>query len=270
MIFMESLTNMVVDWGAVINFLCVLAATGVGAYVGGWLIIKRQESKHQYPRELIAEILSEFSGYKTYQKAENGFNNRSNVEKKAILVALKNLGVPIRIRIVNDQFNIDHVFLDDVDINKNDIKKMINFVKHGFCDDLFFKEIGENFFNSSPKIVYAREIALKVIEAARTLQKSPENNEILIKAANISWYQFEIVFVWWISISPYQDNEIINDEIDTIIKSINDGIFDHLFYWDSRNFFNVHQTRLMASNFNEMVQSQRNQGAVNELPAQSV
>ncbi|EOY5690393.1 hypothetical protein ACP7OL_002551 [Salmonella enterica subsp. enterica] len=167
------------------NLMTSIVGTIIGAAIGAWAITKLQDSKNKYPRQLLKEIISEFRGYENYQNAKDQFNKRSLVEKKAVLVALKNLGIPIKINVIDDRFDIDNVFFSDVLICSSDLDKMERYIELGLCDKLFFNEIDSGFHQSSPKIIRARELSVKVLETMKR-QDPLINAGNLAKAAGLS------------------------------------------------------------------------------------
>lgn len=220
-------------------------AAFIGTCAGAWVIIKHQNSKNKYPRELIIEILNVLKKYKTYKKAEDDFNARSIVEKRAVIVALKNLGVPILIDVINDSYDVNHVRFDDIEVDEKAIGKMKDFVEKGLCDNLFFKEIESNFYNASPKIVFARNLALKFIN---TLASQAGNATIMhvLGAAKINLNQFQIIAVFQQTVDVFLDDNVCKHKIDDAKDNIRNGVFDHLFYWDIRAFNNLNSQKNLA------------------------
>ncbi|HHH1368325.1 TPA: hypothetical protein ACPZHQ_002259 [Yersinia enterocolitica] len=223
-----------------------ILATFIGAWTGAWVIVRRQELKNIYPRELLSGVLNKFLGYPTYDKAKDEFNKYSLVEKKAVIVALKNLGVPIVINIANDTYDIENIKFDEKPVTKEAITKMIDFVNKGLCDDLFFKEIGSNFFNASPKIIFARELAIKFLDALSTQPNTTTINDIM-RVASINFNQFQVIQVFWSTVDVFNDdNTLSGTKIKNAKANVKNGVFDHLFYWDFRAFSNLSSQKNLA------------------------
>ncbi|EHX6289914.1 hypothetical protein K1940_001803 [Salmonella enterica subsp. enterica serovar Larochelle] len=240
----------------IVGIATSLIGTAMGAAIGALTITKLQDSKNKYPRQLLRTIISEFRGYESYQEAVNQFNKRSIVEKKAVLVALKNLGVPVKINIIDDRFDIDNVAFSDIPISIPDLEKMESYINLGLCDKLFFNEIDSGFHQSSPKIIRARELAIKILETMKRQEPSITAGN-LMKAVGISLNQFEVVYVFWQSLDVTDDiasasGVLKYDEskINIAIQDVKNGIVDHLFYWDHRAFNNINEQRFMAQNIN--------------------
>lgn len=92
-------------------------------------------------RRIAIKALEIFLNYakkrQTYDLAASEFNNKINiVEKRAILVALCKLGIPI-VKPVDDVFCIEHVRFEHEEIDRDTINLMIEQINKGNCDELF-------------------------------------------------------------------------------------------------------------------------------------
>lgn len=236
----------------VLPLVSAFIGTFIGALIGAITITKLQEIKKSYSRKLLKDVLNVISGYKKYNDAQGEFNNRSVVEKKAVAVALKNLGVPIKVNVINGNYNVEKVEFDDFDVNKNLIEKMIEFVNLGLCDDLFFREIGEGFYNATAKTVFARGLANKCLDAMRVLSEYGKIAD-LIKAAGIDYNQYQVVEVFLKTVDVYDGGELIDSKLDAAKNNVNNGVFDHLFYWDFRAYQNMNSQMSLAENLNRNI-----------------
>jgi hypothetical protein len=246
-----------------INIIASIIGTCLAAYLGTYwgskLIIDQQEKNKKPSRDLLNSIISDFSKYQKYKSAEEQFNTRSVIEKKTVLVALKNLGVPVKINLVDDRFDIEKIEFLDSDIKEEEIKKMKEYVSLGLCDALFFNDIDSGFFQSPPKIIRAREIAIKVLQSIELIDFQPKDDlNKLIKAAKITTSQFDVVYVFWLSlyiIDKVGDDtiEYNKEKINTVIQDVKNGIFDHLFYWDHRAFNNMNQQMQAAASMSSIM-----------------
>lgn len=233
------------------TLVTTIIGTGVGAYAGALFILRKQESTNIYPRKLINNIIDSFKKYKNFNEVNKEFNRTySLVQKKAVLVALKNLGIPVRVNIIDDRFDIDNIIFDSSIIEDNALKEMKKYVDMGLCDNLFFKEIDSSFHNSSPKIILARKNAIKVLETMKKQKANITAGELALQA-DLSWNQFEVINVFWKTLMV--DNiDGSNDEgkIDAAIQDVKNGIFDHLYYWDSRAYQNMYEQIVTFTNLN--------------------
>lgn len=74
---------------------------------------------------------------KTFSAANNEFNNKINIaEKRAILVAMHKLGIPI-INTEKDTFNIKEIRFGNRTIDSIEINDIILQIEKGHCDNLF-------------------------------------------------------------------------------------------------------------------------------------
>lgn len=191
-------------------------------------------------------MLTKFLGYSTYDKARDEFNKYSHVEKKAVIVALKNLGIPIIINITDDAYDIENVGFSEKPVSEEAINKMIDFVNKGLCDDLFFKEIGSNFFNAPPKIIFARELSIKFLDALSTQPNTTTVNDVM-RVASINFNQFQVIQVFWSTVDVFNDdNTLSSEKIKNAKANVKNGVFDHLFYWDFRAFSNLSSQKSLA------------------------
>jgi hypothetical protein len=226
----------------------------IGTWGGAWVIIKRQEAGRKYPRQLLLEILETLKGYDTYRLAENHFNNRSTVEKKAVLVPLKNLGIPLRIDVIDDSYDVEHVHFDDKAVDKRAIEKMCDFVKRGLCDDLFFKEIGADFYNASPKIILARDLAIRFLDGWATQPNTATIADVM-RAARVNTNQFQVIEIFYKTVDVIENGNAAAAKIDAAKQNVRNGVFDHLFYWDVRAYENMNSQRTLADTVNRLAVS---------------
>ncbi|NCG50734.1 hypothetical protein [Serratia fonticola] len=174
-------------------------------------------------------------------------------------MALKNLGVPVKVNLVDDRFDIKNIEFLDHAIDREEIDKMKKYVELGLCDELFFNDIDSGFFQSPPKIIRARETAIRVLETIKLVGFSPYDKLYkLIKAAKTSPSQFDVIHVFWNSIYIVDDTDINNlkyDEkkIDSAIQDVRDGIFDHIFYWDYRAFTNMNEQKQAVASMSTFI-----------------
>lgn len=245
----------------IVTGIITIIATFIGAWTGAQVIIRKQELKNSYPRKLISDILVILSSYKNYSDAQSEFNKYSIVEKKAVVVALKNLGVPIRIGIIDDAYDIENITFDNKVVSKEFVAKMIDFVNKGLCDDLFFKEISSGFYNATPKIIFAREIAIKYLKTLLIFGDalSTASLKSIIKSADIDFNQYQVIQVFCntVDISDGVNNRThsLEEKIESAITNVKNGVFDHLFYWDFRAFDNMNSQRNVADMAFQLYQS---------------
>ena len=97
----------------IISILLALLSAFLGGYFGAWFQHSFQNRKVNKVRKIAIKALDVFSRYakqgQTFDKATSEFNNSLDVvEKRAVLVALCKLGIPV-VKPINDLFQIEDV-----------------------------------------------------------------------------------------------------------------------------------------------------------------
>ena len=139
-----------------INVFSALLAAFLGGYFGAWFQHSFQNRKVNKVRKIAIKALDVFCRYakqgQTFDKAASEFNNSLDVvEKRAVLVALCKLGIPV-VKPINDLFQIEDVKFEHKLIDKDTISLMKGQVNKGNCDDLFFSDV-DAYFSSNNKVV---------------------------------------------------------------------------------------------------------------------
>lgn len=94
----------------IISILLALLSAFLGGYFGAWFQHSFQNRKVNKVRKIAIKALDVFCRYvkqgQTFDKAASEFNNSLDVvEKRAVLVALCKLGIPV-VKPINDLFQI--------------------------------------------------------------------------------------------------------------------------------------------------------------------
>lgn len=142
----------------------------IGTYGGAFFLNSWQNRKTRRIRSIAIKALNIFLDYpkKSYTEAENQFNTLTYSEKRAVIVALHKLGVPMGLA-TNEVFDIKNIHFLDRTIDKDEIKGMIAQVKQGSCDNLFHMDV-ESYFTANFRILAKRNAARKYV------------NQVLLKA----------------------------------------------------------------------------------------
>lgn len=151
----------------VINVFSALLAAFLGGYFGAWFQHSFQNRKVNKVRKIAIKALDVFSRNakqgQAFDKAASEFNNSLDVvEKRAILVALCKLGIPV-VKPINDLFQIEDVKFENKLIDKDTISLMKGQVNKGNCDDLFFSDV-EAYFSSNTRLLAVRAVAKKYVD----------------------------------------------------------------------------------------------------------
>ena len=150
-----------------INVFSALLAAFLGGYFGAWFQHSFQNRKVNKVRKIAIKALDVFSRYakqgQTFDKATSEFNNSLDVvEKRAVLVALCKLGIPV-FKPIDDLFNIEDIKLEHKPIDKDTIDLMKGQVNKGNCDELFFSDV-DAYFSSNTRLLAVRAVAKKYVD----------------------------------------------------------------------------------------------------------
>lgn len=112
-----------------VKIVVIVVSAIAGGFFGAWFSYRFQSRKIVKVRRIAIKALEIFLNYakkrQTYDLAASEFNNKINiVEKRAILVALCKLGIPIA-KPVDDVFCIEHVRFEHEEIDRDTINLMI-------------------------------------------------------------------------------------------------------------------------------------------------
>lgn len=145
----------------IVNIFSGLFSGTVGALIGTFLGTHfLHKKKYSGVRKIAIKTLNIFKKYakKSYKEAENQFNNELNItEKRAVVVALQKIGIPFLGASVNSDFNINDLHFRNTMIDKDEIDEMVQQIKKGNCDNLFFEDV-ESYFTSNLRVKTLRDI----------------------------------------------------------------------------------------------------------------
>ncbi len=248
------------------NLLISFVSAFIGTFIGAALHIAYGEHKKKTIRNIAFTALNLFQKYakdgKCYNVVAEDFNNAFNLsEKRAILVLLHKLGVPISIPL-SGFFNIKQVsFLENI-IIKEELNNMKQQIESGNCDNQFFLDV-ESYFNNELLVKTQRNIIIKYIDTV--MAKSTLNKEEKIITFPEKWYEsfspgeFIVFSVfrnknlesWYYN----EDNTANMERIDELKREVNIGLWDEYFKWDSEAYGNLVAQRNVA---NVIVETIRN------------
>lgn len=149
------------------NISITILTAIISGFLGAWFQYWFQNRKVNKVRGIAIKALKIFQGYakkkQTFDMVASEFNNKIDiVEKRAVLVALCKLGIPV-VRPVDDSFHIENVRFEHEEIDKETIELMIGQVNKGNCDDLFFSDV-EAYFSSNTRLMAVRAVAKKYVD----------------------------------------------------------------------------------------------------------
>lgn len=243
-----------------VKFVVIVVSAITGGFFGAWFSYRFQSRKIDKVRRIAVKALEIFLNYakkrQTYDLAALEFDNKINVvEKRAILVALCKLGVPI-VRPVDEVFCIEHVRFEQEEIDRDTIKLMIEQINKGNCDELFFSDV-ETYFSSNSRLMAVRAVAKKYVDIDFSKSLYDKKNNI-INHPNLPTDQFTpgelnvlSVFRLRTCWEVYFDanGKAIPEKMSTLKKEIDLGIWDTYLFWDWESYQNMQTQCKMANVF---------------------
>lgn len=241
-----------------IQIAIIVVTALVGGFLGAYFQYWFQNRKLSKIRCIAIKALRIFLDYarknQTFDMAASEFNNRVNiVEKRAVLVALCKLGIPI-VKPVDESFCIEHVRFEREVIDKETIKLMIGQVNKGNCDELFFSDV-ETYFSSNSRLMAVRAVAKKYVDIdfshciydkkEKTINHPKATIELFTPGELNVLSVFRMRTCW----DLYFDNngKAIPEKMACLKKEIDLGIWDTYLFWDWESYQNLQSQNRMAN-----------------------
>ncbi|EKT1334991.1 hypothetical protein QDW80_004152 [Salmonella enterica] len=239
------------DWNKILPGLISVV---VSVTLSTIITIYREKTKNNGVRRIAIRALKLFISYakqdNTFKKTENNFNNKFSIpEKRAILVALHKIGVPVTTPSTS-LFNISAIEFLPEKIDKDEISSMIKQIKKGNCDNLFYADI-EKFFTENIRMNRIRSIAENYIQSVMSLSSlrfddndipveiiKPDNWVDLFTPGELKTIQ---TFIQMLIDPSYYDSRgnIKTSEMEKIISEIKSGMWDNYLLWDNTAYQNM-------------------------------
>ena len=248
----------------------------VGGFLGAYFQYSFQNRKVSRVRRIAIKALRIFLGYakkgQTFDMAASEFDNKINiVEKRAILVALCKLGIPI-VKPVDDTFYIEHIRFEKEEIDKETISLMIEQVNKGNCDQLFFSDV-EAYFSSNSRLLAVRAVAKKYVDIDFSkcifdkklgVINHPKIPTDLFTPGEINVLNVFRMRTCWDAY--FNDNgTAIPEKLANLKKEIDLGIWDTYLFWDWESYQNLQtQSRMANVMATAMLQNMGNQQNVSK------
>jgi hypothetical protein len=251
----------------IISVLSALIGAFIGTYFGAHFINRKSENKIKKVRKMAIKALDIIKKYakkeSTYCNAKDDFNNTLNIaEKRAILVCLHKLGIPIEMPVGN-AFEIKKIqFLSKL-IDKDELEGMKMQIDNGHCDNLFFMDV-EKYFTEDTKIKTIRSIGKKFVMEVLNKSKFNSDTQTFTYPENwvdkFSYGERQMIMVFWelIRSSYFFDKQTGNSNeknINQLILEIENGLWDGYLQWDYDAYQNMLAQRKLAE---AMVKPQMN------------
>lgn len=240
------------------NISITILTAIISGFLGAWFQYWFQNRKVNKVRGIAIKALKIFQGYakkkQTFDMVASEFNNKIDiVEKRAVLVALCKLGIPV-VRPVDDSFHIENVRFEHEEIDKETIELMIGQVNKGNCDDLFFSDV-ETYFSSNTRLMAVRAVAKKYVDIdfAYCYYDKQKDQIMHTKIATDLFTPGELnilaVFKLRSSWDTFFDlnGKVILEKLYNLKKEIDLGIWDTYLFWDSESYLNIQTQNRMAN-----------------------
>lgn len=246
------------------QIIVALIGALIGTYFGAFFLIKAGERKQKKLRNIAIRALKIVRGYArdngTYDMADNEFNSKLNiVEKRTIIVALHKVGLPILVQ-METLFDVKHVQLGKVLIDKDFLDDAIVQIKQGKCDHLFYED-PDKYFNENIRTYTLRSLAKRFVDEvlhnsiydAKELRVSyPEDWN-----TKYSWGEKKSIYVFSLQIindTYYKQNGKPDDSKLKKLKSeIDTGIWDLYLNWTVEAYVNLSTGTNLGAKFLQMV-----------------
>lgn len=240
-----------------INIGVALVGAIVGIFLGSLSLSWIQRAKLKNVRDVAIKALKIFIDYakdgQTFHSATSEFNNKlSVVEKRAVLVAIRKLGIPVTIPI-NEPFNIQDIKFDSDVIHKKEIELMIEQVKKGNCDSMFFADI-DAYLSTNSRLLAVRSIAKKYVDVDFSKSKCNHQDKVIAHPdTSLNLFtpgELNILQVFSIrSCQEYYFDEVGNPiptKMEELKREIDMGVWDAYLFWDLESYRNIITQNQMA------------------------
>ena len=229
----------------------------IGTYFGAVFSAKRQEKRLQEVRNMALKAIKIFQDYahngKTFDETVDQFNNTMSIaEKRAVIVALHKLGIPVQV-LSNEPFSILKVTFDHCVIDKDELDAIANQIKLGHCDNLFHIE-PEKYFDENIRQKSLRSVAKRWVKEVFVHSTITQDRKTAIypedwgNMFSLGEKQAILVFKERVQSEEfYHPNGTINEKkINELLRDIDCGLWDICLYWDYINYRNAVNTSEMA------------------------
>lgn len=221
----------------------------IGTYLGAFFIYRKQQERYKNIRKTAVKALKVFKKYqnKAYENASNDFNVSLNLtEKRAILVVLHKIGIPITPK-SSGKFNINEIIFAEDTIVSNEIDNMILQIDSGNCDHLFFEDPDE-YFSKNIVLKYRRSVALRFVK--EVFSKSTCNNSNTEINFPDDWFKkFSVGEIYTLSVFKEKISHIQNIDkslhkvdskaVEKLIEEVESGLWDTYLEWMYDVFSNI-------------------------------
>lgn len=226
-----------------ISVIVTLLTTAIGAFIGTMYGSKKlyefQQSGKIATRKTAlkaVEILKKYSG-QPYNKAGSDFNTSLSIsEKRAVLVALHKLGIPIIVP-STIAFQISDIQFSDALIVKEELESIAAQLDNGNCDYLFYEDV-ENHFSSNLRLNTLRELAKRYVNSVMKFSRYDNGNISDPKNWETMYFtpgEIQAIMVFYKRVHDqmyYEDNGNLRAGIiEKLLTEIEIGLWDSYLFW---------------------------------------
>lgn len=253
-----------------ISVIVTLLTTAIGAFIGTMYGSKKlyefqQSSKIATRKTALkaVEILKKYSG-QPYNNAGYDFNTSLSIsEKRAVLVALHKLGIPIIVPSTT-AFQISDIQFSDALIIKEELESIAAQLDNGNCDYLFYEDV-ENYFSSNLRLNTLRELAKRYVNNVMKFSRYDNGNISDPKNWETMYFtpgEVQAIMVFYKRVHDqiyYEDNGNLRAGIiDKLLNEIEIGLWDIYLFWDYAAHQNMQSQNMLANMISQMLSLQLN------------
>lgn len=264
----------------IISYICgyiivPLFAAFIGTWWGARKLIQFKEQEKEKVRSIALKAIEIFKKYaknnNLYNSSESDFNNSMTIaEKRAVLVALYKLGIPIAIPL-DGEFIIEKVSFLDREIDKNNLEEIESQIRNGYVDSLFFDD-PDKYFNKDLRIKTLRNLAKRYVNDVMRYSHSDEEGKEAIFDVNyndiFTYFEANAILVFrekTLSDAFYKKGKPVDKQkLEKLIIDIDQGLCDMYFNIDVAFYINlVNQRKISELQLSTMkaVISQQEEGS---------
>ena len=254
----------------ILSIITAIIGALLGGYFGALYQYRFQNRKLSKIRSIAIKALDIFVDYaknnQTYDMASAEFNNSLDVvEKRAVLVALCKLGIPV-VQPIDEIFNIENVKFEKKVICKDVLELMKGQVNKGNCDDMFFSDV-DAYFSSNTRLLAVRAVAKKYVDMDYSKCKCDLNNMVVNHPLALSEQftpgELNILNVFrarscWPDYFDKNGNAIPK-KMEELKKEIDLGLWDTYLFWDWESYQNMQNQNSLAVEFTNMMHTNMQQ-----------
>lgn len=255
---------------SIVTLLTALLTAAIGAFIGTLYGSKKlyeyQQSGKLATRKTALKavnILKKYAG-QPYTKAQSDFNTSlSTSEKRAVLVALHKLGIPIIVP-STIAFQISDVQFSNAKIVKEELESIEAQLDNGNCDYLFYEDV-ESYFSSNLRLNTLRELAKRYVN--NVMKNSRYEHGAILDPKNWETMYFtpgevQAIMVFYKRVHDqmyYEGNGNLRAGIiEKLLNEIEIGLWDSYLFWDYAAHQNMQSQNMLANMISQMLSLQLN------------